>query len=71
MASIAINGGAQTNPAASNDNVPVVNAIDAQTNAIIAIGNQTNAILSDLAARWNGTTGGGGSSPLLSYDQLF
>ena len=73
IASIAIAGGSQSIPTPSNDNVPVVNAIDAQTNAIIAIGNQTNAILSDLAARWNGTSGGGGGggSPLLSYEQLF
>lgn len=67
IASIAINGGAQTNPAASNDNVPVVNAIDAQTNAIISIGNQTNTLLATLLSRGFGGSG----NALLNYEQLF
>ncbi|WP_310530743.1 D-Ala-D-Ala carboxypeptidase family metallohydrolase [Novosphingobium sp.] len=44
-------------PTVANDNVPVVNSIDAQTNAIVAIGNQTNTLLATLLSKWNGTTG--------------
>lgn len=44
-------------PTVANDNVPVVNSIDAQTNAIVSIGNQTNALLADLLSKWNGTIG--------------
>lgn len=44
-------------PTVANDNVPVVNSIDAQTNAIVSIGNTTNALLADLLSKWNGTIG--------------